>query len=366
MPGNDKPPLHKSKSFQLAVGIAISVLCLAWAFWKMTADDDPRAVLQKIGSAFAQADYRTLPLIWGILFVFYWLKAWRWRMLLSPLGRYRPLADLLPSILIGFAFNNLLPFRLGEFVRPLVFSRRQRLPMVAVLASVALERVLDLIALLVLLVAGLFMMPRVSDDVRRGAVIMAVLSAGGVIVVASYLAWTRPFVRIAGWCLRAVRVVPDGLQHKITSLLEAGAVGLSAVRNGRLLPGLLFTSFAQWALNALIIGLSLHAFAIDVPWFVSPILAGVVAFAVAVPSAPGFFGIVQVCFLAVLELFTVDRERVFAASIYFHLLQYIPVTLSGFAYFSLQGLKVADVRREAEQEQTDPGAVTVEPASDPS
>ena len=360
MPGNNQPPLHKSKAFQLAVGIAISVLCLAWAFWKMTADDDPRAVLQKIGAAFAQADYRTLPVIWGILFVFYWLKAWRWRMLLSPLGRYRPLADLLPSILIGFAFNNLLPFRPGEFVRPMVFARRQRLPMVAVLASVALERVLDLIALLVLLGAGLFMMPRVSDEVRRGAIIMAVLSAGGVIVVASYLAWTGPFVRIAGWCLRAVRVVPETLQHKITSLLEAGAVGLSAVKNGRLLPGLLLTSFAQWALNALIIGLSLRAFGIDVPWFVSPILAGVVAFAVAIPSAPGFFGVVQVCFVEVLELFVSDQERVFAASIYFHLLQYIPVTLSGFAFFSFQGLKVADVQREAEQERVDPSAAAVQ------
>ena len=130
--------------------------------------------------------------------------------------------------------------------------------------------------------------------------------------------------------------------------------------------GLLFTSLAQWALNALIIGLSLHAFAIEVPWFVSLILAGVVAFAVAVPSAPGFFGIVQVCFVAVLELFEADQEQVFAAPIYFHLLQYIPVTLSGFAYFSVQGMKLADVRHEAEQERVDPGAASAEPASHPS
>src|SRR5688500_1969777 len=116
-------PLHRRRSLQILLGLAISAACLWWAAVKMAGDEGMASVFRKVGDAFARADYRTLPLIWLILAVFYWIKAWRWRMLLSPLGQYRPTRDLLPPILVGFAFNNLLPARLGEFVRVFVFAR---------------------------------------------------------------------------------------------------------------------------------------------------------------------------------------------------------------------------------------------------
>ena len=79
------------------------------------------------------------------------------------------------------------------------------------------------------------------------------------------------------------------------------------------------------------------------------ILLGVVAFGVTVPSSPGYFGVIQLCFLVVLKLFVDDHERVFAASIYYHMVQWVPVTLLGLWYFNRSGLKVAEVEEEAEQ-----------------
>ena len=123
-------------------------------------------VFQKVADAFRQADYRTLPVMLLSLVAFYWLKVVRWKLLLEPIGRYRPVRDLFPSTIIGFAFNNVLPAHLGEFVRVFVFSRQSGLSRTAVLSSIVLERIFDIIAILAFLVAGLLSVDAEGLDPR--------------------------------------------------------------------------------------------------------------------------------------------------------------------------------------------------------
>src|SRR5690606_34076248 len=108
-----------------------------------------------------------------------------------------------------------------------------------------------------------------------------------------------------------------------------GSVGLAALKRGRLLGGILATSLAQWLLNALYIICALRAFHIPLDWNGALVLMGVVAFGVAVPSVPGYFGVMQFWFLLVLRdtMFIAAEERIFAASIYYQLSQFVPVTL---------------------------------------
>ncbi|MFG0335970.1 MAG: lysylphosphatidylglycerol synthase transmembrane domain-containing protein, partial [Maioricimonas sp. JB049] len=134
------PRWHQSRTVQLTIGLLVTAGCLVWAFYEMCRDDPPSVVLRQIGSAFASANYLTLVPMLIALAIFYWLKTWRWQMLLRPLGHF-PLRTLFGPLMIGFAFNNLLPAHLGEFVRVFVASRDQKLPMPAVLSSVVLERV---------------------------------------------------------------------------------------------------------------------------------------------------------------------------------------------------------------------------------
>ncbi len=356
MPGN-KPPLHKSRGFQIALGAAISLLCLAWAFWSMVRQDDPQKVLREIGDAFARADYRTLPLIVAVLFLFYWLKAYRWRLLLSPQGDFRAMRDLFPPILIGFAFNNLLPLRLGEFIRCFVLTRQQKVPLMTSLASVALERILDGMTLLTYLGIGLVFARGMPGELHRSALVLAGMMAIGALGAGVYLFWTRAFVNVVEACLRRVPFVSEKLRQKLTRLLETGAAGLHAIRSVRLMIGILLISAVHWGLNGLVFYLSLRAFSIDVSWAVCCVLMGAVALAVAAPSVPGFFGIIQACFVAVLGLFVQNKGQIFAASVYFHISGYIPVTLGGLACFLLMGMHVSDVRHEAELRSEDSPAL---------
>jgi uncharacterized protein (TIRG00374 family) len=312
-------------------------------------------VVEEISRAFSRANYVTLIPIWSVLFAFYWIKAWRWRMLLVPLKEFR-IVTLFPPVMIGFAANNLLPAHLGDLVRVLVFSRQQRQPVSAVLASVALERVLDATAILALLGLGLLLTPEMTDP--RVRTTMLVAAAGICMALAGaavYLIWTKPFVSAFEAALARVPLLPDGWKQMLTLMLEHAADGLAALKQGRLWVGLTVTSLLQWSLNVLVIHLSLWSFGIRVSPLVSCIVMGATAFGVVVPATPGYFGVITICFLLVLQFFTDDNVGVGAASIYYQVAQWVPVTALGLYFFLRTGLDVAEVTENAEDIAALPG-----------
>jgi len=339
--------------FQLTFGVLVTLGCLAWAFFSMAKEEDPATVLRKIGDAFRQADYRTLPVMLGLVLIFYWLKSWRWAQLLKPVGSYST-RQAFPPVMIGFAFNNLLPAHLGEFVRVFVFSRRYQQNFAAVLSTVVLERIFDILAILTYFFAGLAFTRGLPDDVQAMAWTFAAVVAAALAGAAVYLVWTKPFVTLVEKLLLRFPLLPSGLRNKICHLLEEGAVGLASLKSPAQVWHIAWSSFAQWACNGLMMHVALWSFGIHVSPLVSCLLLGVVAIGVTIPASPGYFGVVQAMFLLVINQRTVgidDQPGVFAASIYFHMSGYIPVTLLGLWFFNRTGLSVAQVQHEAEAEE---------------
>lgn len=348
----------KSRWTKLFLGILVTVACLWWAFQQMlVGENGPKPasqVFQEITGAFRKADYRTLPVMWLCLAIFYWLKAVRWKYLLSPLGQFHPVRELMPSTVIGFAFNNVLPAHLGEFVRVFVFSRQTKLPRTAVLSSIVLERMFDVVAILFFLVVGLWFAdiqgldPEVESKVESAMIIFTAAVCVGLVGAVFFVIKTSFVVGVVDRVLGWLPFIPSALTEKVAQLLHVGADGLASLRSVSMLVGIVVTSLLQWLLNAALIHLSLIAFGIPTSPAVSAIVMGVTAFGVTVPSSPGYFGVIQLCFLLVLKMFVQDHETVFAASIYYHMMQWIPVTAIGMILFVRSGLTVADVEHSKE------------------
>jgi glycosyltransferase 2 family protein len=344
-----RPAFYKSRWFAILVGVVVMLGCFGLAFWSMMSGGESLGtVFRNIGAAFQQADYRTLFFMAPILALFYYLKAVRWRLLLKPLGDYDSVRDLLPPIMVGFAINNVAPLRLGELARVVVFARKHKVAMSTVLASLLVERILDALTILGLLALGISQLDFVDYSIEQQLRVASVIVGAAVVCGIVYLIWTQPFIRLAAWVLRKAPFVPQRFEAKFLGILEAGNVGLASLRKPNLIGGIVATSLAQWVLNALWIYCALTAFAIREPWPVSLVLMGVVAFGVAAPSVPGFFGVIQFCFLLVLQFFGYDHERIFAASIYFHMAQYIPVTLIGLVCFAKMGIGWGEMWRKVE------------------
>src|SRR5262249_60493408 len=83
----------------------------------------------------------------------YALRAFRWQSLLAPIGPAR-FATAFRTTVIGFGARFLLPARPGEVLRPYLLARREGLPPTACFATILLERLLDLVT--VLLLFGVF------------------------------------------------------------------------------------------------------------------------------------------------------------------------------------------------------------------
>jgi glycosyltransferase 2 family protein len=275
----------------------------------------------------------------------------RWRMLLSPLGKYRTLRELFPPVIVGFAFNNILPAHLGEFVRVFVFSRQRSVSGSAVLASVALERICDAVTILSFFAIGLLFAPEPATSIRASAYTAAAAAGVCLLAVVLYVSFTRPFVSLVERCLERLPFVPSGLRRKVAGVLEAGAEGLSAIRDWRLLVWIGLNSIVQWSMNGLLIWISLWSFGIDVPPMAAAVLLGAVAFGVSVPATPGYFGVIQLAFVLGLQVFIDESPQAVPASLYYQMSQYVPVTLLGLYFFNRSGLKVADVQHEAEHEE---------------
>jgi len=315
------------------------MLCLIIALWGIE--------LEQVRQGFLRANYASLPILLGLLFFFFWLKAIRWRLLLQPLRDFRT-KEVVPSLMIGFMGNNVLPAHLGELIRVFVLAREFSLAKAAVFSSVVLERLLDTAVVLIFLVMSFMLMEALPPWVEAGIPLMAVLATSTILLLAASLFWTQPFIRAAQ---RVFSLLPADLYTKLTDIMVAGALGLASLRRAELAFWVVLTSILQWVLMAGMVYVSLWSFGLHLPPLASFLVVGVTALGVTIPSAPGFFGVVQLCFWISLQLFGVEKADAFASSIYFHLSQYVPVTLLGLYYLNRRGWHLRQIDKEAAEEK---------------
>ncbi|QDU05064.1 lysylphosphatidylglycerol synthase transmembrane domain-containing protein [Gimesia chilikensis] len=334
-------PIDKSKLIKLIIGVIITIACLVAAVWGID--------LQQIQQSFRQANYWTLPLMFLFLFLFFWLKAYRWQMLLEPVRKLK-VSEVTPAMMIGFMGNNILPAHLGEFIRVYVLSRQFEIPKTTVLSTVVLERLFDIVAILFFLGCGIYFAPGLPEEYQTASLVMAGVMLATVMVLAAYLIWTEPVIGCFQKLFSLIPFLPEKLTHLVLEMMRAGAEGMASMKNGRLAFGIIWTSFAQWFFNGMLIVVALWSFQIDVNPLAAFVVLGVTAFGVTVPSTPGFFGVIQLCFSISLQPFGVSKADAFGASVYFQLSQYIPVTLVGLYYSNRLGLKLSEAEREAEKE----------------
>jgi uncharacterized protein (TIRG00374 family) len=284
----------------------------------------------------------------GLLFLFYWLKTLRWQWLLAPIA---PLSfgQLFPPMLIGFAANNLLPAHLGEFIRVFVVRKKYGVPASTVLSTVVLERIFDVLAILALFGVGLLFTNDLPDNYRNAALLLGAGAIVGVIAVIVYLIWTEVFLRFMTWSMSWFPFLPAKLTTGVIEMLRNGAQGLASLRSGKAVFLIAISSLAQWFINGLIAYVALKAFHIDVSPVDGLIVTGVTSIGVMIPSTPGYFGVIQVCFKVCMEALQIPvaASIVLGSSVYYHMSMYIPVTMLGLYYVQQLGLSLKDLRTAA-------------------
>ncbi len=298
------------------IGIGISVACL----WLAIRD----VPFSEFGRSLASASYIWLLPAIVLQFLAVLPRAQRWIVLL---GKEDRLADSFWAQSIGYLFTNTFPFRLGEPARIIVMSQRCRLPFVQVAASAVVERFLDVAIVLLFLVVVLPLM-HVPDIVTRagiyfGAVILLALTI--LLLAIRFDQWCEKLLhRVCEWCrfLPAGSIVArwreliDGLRQQM-GMRVAGAAGWSLV---------------TWILAVVTEWLVIRTFQPNGSIVEAAFVIVALAFAVSVPSSPGFIGVFQFVGQQALVLpfaGKYDIATALAITLTGHLLYYLTTSILG-------------------------------------
>ena len=294
--------------------------------------------LSQVWLAMKEANYWYLIPNLFFTFVGMWLRAVRWKVMLDPIGRV-PLPKVYASTMIGFMANNVLPFRLGEFVRPYSVGGTGKISRSAAMATIALERVFDMFVLLVFLVMVLIFLPSLTSVDWLDSV--GYLGLGVSLLLLAILA------ALKRWPEKSRIVVEKVLAYFPGKISNLGAeifgkfvTGLSVMGSGVGVLYLSFLSLVVWALSAFNSYFMLLAFDLHLgplAWFTWLV---VVSLGIMLPAAPGFIGTYQAFTVLSLALFGVSKETALAVSVVTHAMQFIPITLAGIYHLKKEHLSL--------------------------
>lgn len=325
----------------LVVVSLITLLALIYALWDVD--------FHELGRLLSGGDYRVVFPILLLIALFYWIKAVRWCLILKPVGHYTR-SEVTPSMVIGFAGNNVLPAHLGELIRLVIFSRKFSRPVSSVATTLLVERILDLAAILAWYAIGMVAIGKPPESLEIGAGIITLLTVGFFLTIALIL-YKPNLVHSLGD--RLGTLLPDSTATKLSGILHNVVLAFSSLRSPPLVALMAVWSLVKWGIMAAIIWLSLVAYGAHVAPAITLVLMAVLAFAAAVPNAPGYIGAMQAAYVFTLRPFGISEEIAFAASVLFLVCQWLPVTLVGAYYFITGGLHVDEVRREVEMAEED-------------
>jgi uncharacterized protein (TIRG00374 family) len=326
------------RKWKLLMGILVSLVFLYLAFRKVD--------YTELWQALKGANYWfIIPNV--ILTIFsMWMRAFRWKYMVNPIKKVN-LGRLFSSVMIGFMANNVLPARLGEFIRAYSLGTKENISKSASFATIVVERVFDGFSILFILWVTLLLFP-FPDWVKKGSNLFLIMNLGILAFLIFLEIKTDSTLKFSQFIFK---VLPYKLRIKAEETLLKFISGLKVFRDVSSLIWILTWSILIWV----VIGISNYfiflAFGLRPPIQASFILLVIVCLGVMLPSSPGFVGTFQFFSIVALARFGYDKNIALPFSIVLHACQYFPVTLLGLYYLkkehlSLKTLEEESVKRE--------------------
>ncbi len=326
------------------LGIGVSLFFMALLLNKID--------FKSLGFALRSADYLYVVLAICFTFVSYFLRAVRWHYLLIS-EKSIPLSSLYPATIIGYMANNLLPARLGEFVRAYTLARREQLETPAVFASLVIDRLFDGFTVLVLLLVTLFTLdlPAGMEDaalaLRAGGAVMFLLYCGVMLFLYLLKRQTVRTLFVVGYLLKPF---PKRISEKLIPLLGSFIGGIRLSSRGGHIAAVIAASAGIWFFCVLPVDMTLRSFNIHLPVTASMFILILLVFAVMVPASPGFIGTYHYACYKGLSVFGVPETTSVSIALIMHGTAFFPVIIAGLYYLwknkiSLKELQGAEKAR---------------------
>jgi uncharacterized protein (TIRG00374 family) len=305
------------RKLQFLAGLAISALALYFVLhdvhWSSVRD------------ALKDADYGLVGLAAVLLVVTIAMRAVRWRRLFHP-PLTLPLWQVFGSMNVGYFINNVLPLQMGDLGRAYLVSELASVSTTRSFSTVVVERILDVLTLLLLL---LFIAPFVPVPgwARAPAITLAAgFSLLAVILIGLSLKRERALASVR----RLLRLAPAPSRAKLEQMAGSALQGFSVLAKPQRAAALLAYSLLCWLTVGLVVYLGMLAFELGEGFGAALLVLVATSFGFFVPSSPGSFGVYHAIVIGTLtSVFHVDKSLAVSYALVIHAVFYLPPMLLG-------------------------------------
>lgn len=278
-----------------------------------------------------------LPAIAGITGMLL-IKSWRWQIMFLP-EHHVPFEAVLTAESAGYLASNVLPGRVGEAVRLVLLASDQPVGAARVLSTILIERLLDLLSLLAMLVLLLPFLHELPEWMMRSAQVLGIGAILGTVVIVVLSYWKERVLRWSHAVLRHIRFLDrPGVYTSIEHLID----GFAALR-GRRGPALIALSFAAWG-AVLVETFSIRmAVGSTVPMTAMIFALIVTSLGMVVPATPGYIGVFHGLVVLSLAPFGVPQTNAMSVALVWHAVNYIVLSLAGLIMLAIHGTSLGQV-----------------------
>jgi uncharacterized protein (TIRG00374 family) len=308
-----------------------------------------------------QANWGQLGLALALLVGTYFVRILRWRELLEPMAR-PPLSALFRATMIGFTALFLVGRAAEMIVRPAALSVREKVHPSASYATVMIERVFDMVMVVVFFAVNLIFFEYVSRDADATRLFGWIKITGGFLLIVAAAgiyglsAFRRGRARALTYLEDRLQWLPRRAHAAAMSLLQHISEGLAVLHDARSLTITVSYTVLLWLMVAVAHLLVVRAFGIpyaEVPFTGAVFVMGLSMLGSVVPTPGGATGPFHTATAAALAFLGVEHNKAGSIAIILHLVIFTPATVFGMYYLAREGLSIARLQRIAEEKDSE-------------
>jgi uncharacterized protein (TIRG00374 family) len=312
---------------------------------------------REVWSEVHKANFGQLGLALALLVGTYFVRTLRWRTLLEPMAR-PPLSALFRATMIGFTALFLVGRAAEMIVRPAALSVKENVHPSASYATVMIERVFDMVMVVVFFAVNLIFFEYIARDadamrvfgwIKITGALLLLVAASGIYGLSSF---RRHRSGALAYLERKLSRLPRSIGAAMMSLLRHISEGLAVFHDTRGLTITVSYTVLLWLMVALAHLLVVRAFGIpyaDVPFTGAVFVMGLSMLGSVVPTPGGATGPFHTATAAALGFLGVEQNKAASIAIVLHVVIFAPATVFGMYYLAKEGLSIGRLRRIAEQ-----------------
>ncbi|HJZ69039.1 MAG TPA: lysylphosphatidylglycerol synthase transmembrane domain-containing protein [Blastocatellia bacterium] len=305
----------------------------------------------------SKANWIQLGLALALLVGTYFVRVIRWRTLLQPMAR-PPLSALFQATMIGFTALFLAGRAAEMIVRPAALSVKEQVHPSASYATVMIERVYDMVMVVVFFAVNLIFFEYVARDaeatrlfgwIKVTGVFLLVVAAAGIYGLSAF---RRGRTGALAFLEQKLQRLPRGLGDGLMSLLRHISEGLAVLHDAHSLTVTVSYTVLIWLMVAVAHLLVVRAFGIpyaEVPFTGAVFVMGLSMLGSVVPTPGGATGPFHTATAAALGFLGIERNKAASVAIILHVVIFAPATVFGLYYLAKEGLSLGRLRRIGQQ-----------------